>query len=68
MKKQPLKLNAFKAQKLNDKQTLQIKGGHTKIRRQTGTTTPAIWDEVEIRIGKVEREIDTTVIFTPFGG
>lgn len=47
--KKKLNFNDFKSNEIFGKESLSIKGGHTRIRRPGSTTTTAIWDDVNIR-------------------
>ena len=68
--KKKFTFNDFKHQQLTEKESLQTKGGHTRIRRPGSSTTTAIWDDVVIRRDLDAATIvkDLTVRFTKRGG
>ena len=68
--KKKFTFNDFKNQQLTEKESLQTKGGHTRIRRPGNSTTTAIWDDAIIRKKKllVIGAPDLGVRFTKRGG
>ncbi len=68
--KKKFTFNDFKKQQLTEKEAVQTKGGHTRIRRPGSSTTTAIWDDVVIRrdLNTVTTVRDLIVRFTKRGG
>jgi len=68
--KKKFTFNDFNNQQLTEKESLQTKGGHTRIRRPGNSTTTAIWDDVVIRKKNIPGagEPDLVIRFTKRGG